>query len=186
MLPQKSFYMIRHGESIANRDGYFSGNLDVELTNTGKQQAERARTTFESLSIKPTIIIHSHLSRARDTASIINAGYQLPMIETHLLGEHHFGDWEKMPWQDVRPAFLAGQNPPNGESHEDFKNRCHKGFQFALKHEGTPLIVCHGGVFRGFSALYGKEMHGITNCTLYSFEVNESEPDFPWKITLIG
>ena len=40
MIPAKEFYMIRHGESVANRDRYFSGNLDVALTDLGKQQAE--------------------------------------------------------------------------------------------------------------------------------------------------
>lgn len=185
-LPLKHFYMIRHGESTANRDGYFSGNLDVKLTERGRQQASLARDAVENLEVKPVTIVHSHLSRAIDTAQIINEGLNLPLYETTLLGEHQFGDWEREPWEGIRPRFHAGENPPNGETHEAFGDRVKKGFQFALEKDGPVLIVCHGGVFRGFNYLYGKTMHGIENCKLYSFTPNNENDAFPWDISLIS
>lgn len=173
--------MIRHGESVANRDGYFSGNLDVTLTETGKVQADTAKRVVEALEEKPTHIVHSHLSRARDTASIINQNLALPMTETPLIGEHKFGDWEREPWDIIRPRFFSGENPPNGETHDEFSSRIKDGINMALALEGTPLVVCHGGVFRGFNYLYKQEMHQIKNCKLYSFTPTEHSK-FPWKI----
>lgn len=184
MITPKPFYMIRHGESVANRDGYFSGNLDVELTEIGIQQAEKARLIVESLEVKPINIVHSHLSRARDTASIINKKLKLPMYESELIGEHKFGDWEKEPWEKVRPRFFGGESPPNGETHQEFSSRVQKGINWALDKDGPVLIVCHGGVFRGFNYLYNREMHGIKNCKLYYFQPIDHR-EFPWKITLI-
>jgi probable phosphoglycerate mutase len=184
MITAKPFYMIRHGESVANRDGYFSGNLDVELTNTGKEQAEKARLAVEALEIKPLSIIHSHLSRARNTAKIINTNLDIPMFETPLVGEHRFGDWEKEPWETVRPRFDGGENPPNGETHEEFSNRVKEGINFSLKKDGPVLIACHGGVFKGFSYLYNRKMHDIKNCALYSFKPIDDDL-FPWEIKLI-
>lgn len=184
-IPLKPFYMIRHGESEANRDGYFSGNQDVALTDKGIAQAKEAQSTFSQLPTKPTLIIHSHLSRARDTAHIINEPHDLPMIEKSNFGEHGFGDWEKKSWESVREKFYAGEDPPNGETNKDFLTRITKGFNDVLSRPETVLIVCHGGVFRGFRALYNTQGKSVENAKLYHFEPNESAPDFPWVITLI-
>lgn len=177
--------MIRHGESVANESGYFSGNLDVALTDKGRHQAEQVKKIANNLDEKPSIIIHSHLSRARDTASIINEALHLDMLETPLLGEHHFGDWEKKPWGDVRPRFMNGEDPPNGESRAAFNARVAKGFIWALNQCEMPLIVCHGGVFRGLYENHGSEIHGIENCQLYKF-LPSNDPVFPWKVSLMG
>lgn len=33
------FYMLRHGQTVANAMGYLSGSLDTPLTSLGRQQA---------------------------------------------------------------------------------------------------------------------------------------------------
>ncbi len=174
--------MIRHGQSVANRDGYFSGNMDVELTDLGKEQASIARPHLENLTDKPLCIIHSHLQRARHTAEIMNQNLKLPMHETSLLGEHHFGDWHGEDWDIVRPHFFNGKNPPNGETHDEFMERVCKGINWALEFKGPVLIACHGGVFRAFNRLYNQPHQSIENCVLYEFTPHEATPDFPWRI----
>jgi broad specificity phosphatase PhoE len=184
-IPLKPFYMMRHGESTANRDGYFSGNQDVALTEKGIAQAQKAQHAFTKLPIKPDLIVHSHLSRARDTAFHLNKPYGLPMVENPNLGEHGFGDWEKQSWEAVRERFYAGEDPPNGETNREFLKRIKKGFNEALSMRETVLIVCHGGIFRGFRALYGMQDQITDNAKLYHFDPCRETPDFPWKITLI-
>lgn len=178
--------MIRHGQSIANRDGYFSGNLDVALTDIGREQAALARAAVEALPLKPTKIIHSHLSRARDTAAIINQNLALGMVETPLIGEHFFGDWEGTTWEEVKDAFFNGANPPNGETHDEFNARIGCGLTFAFDQTECPLVVCHGGVFRAFRALYGEPMQSTANCLLHAFTPAPDTPNFPWNIEAIG
>ena len=188
MIPAKKFYMIRHGQSVANEAQYFSGNLDVELTDLGRRQAAQARDVVENLVDKPVRIVHSHLQRARHTAEIINQDLGLPISETPLLGEHHFGDWEKQPWDKIRPRFYAGENPPNGETHQAFAERICEGLNQALgKGDDPVLIASHGGVFRAFYCLYDnfKNFERIENCVLYEFTPNDGNPDFPWDVKAV-
>lgn len=183
MITRKKFYMIRHGQSIANEKQFFSGNVDVPLTDLGRQQAEIARAQVEALEEKPVHIIHSHLQRARHTAEIINQNLKLPMSQTNLVGEHHFGDWEHKPWDDLRPAFHAGENPPNGETHDEFMLRIQRGLNWALEIDGPVLIACHGGVFRAFYRLFNNSNNfkSTENCVLHCFNPIDNEI-FPWEI----
>ncbi len=185
MIVTKKFYMIRHGQSVANRDKYFSGNLDVELTDLGRTQADSARQILEALSEKPTRIVHSHLQRARITAEIINQNVNLPMTELTDIGEHYFGDWEGKDYIPYNNGTRG--NPPNGETNKEFETRVIKGLNAALKPDGTPLIACHGGVFRAFYSIYNNahNFEATKNCVLYRFTPDETTPHFPWKIEKI-
>ncbi len=183
MIQPKKFYMIRHGESESNAGRYFGGNQDVALTEKGRAQAHRALAIIDALNDKPDQIVHSHLQRARDTASIVNTHMQLPMHETTLVGEQCYGDWEKQPWDTIRAQYDTSDNPPNGESHDDFDDRVKRGINYALDFEGTILIACHGGVFKAFRRLYNDEANhsSVANCAIFSFTPTD-HPSMPWKI----
>lgn len=185
VLPAKAFYMIRHGQSVANRDQYFSGNTDVALTDLGREQANAAQKAFEKLTQKPDIIIHSHLQRARITAEILNKPYGIPMLERADVGEHHFGDWEGQPYDLYRDRFDAGENPPNGEPHEAFHMRIQGAFTEILETYERPLIVCHGGVFRAVHGLYEAPFQKVQNAILHHFEPYD-DASFPWEIKIIS
>lgn len=183
MLPAIPFYMIRHGESTANLEQIASGHVDVALTEKGIAQAYAAQKIVEALEVKPSIIIHSHLQRARNTAKILNENLNLPMVEDALIAEQHYGDWEGKSWSITRQPTRDGIDPPNGESHADFHQRVRNSItKFVNGHAGPVMIVCHGGVFRAFGALYKAQMHGIENCSLHHFEPDAANANFPWNI----
>jgi broad specificity phosphatase PhoE len=184
-LPQTPFYMIRHGESTANLAQYASGHIDVELTETGIAQAYSAKQVAQTLVIKPTIIVHSHLQRARNTARIINEALGLEMIEDPQIAEQNFGDWEGMHWDLTRQPIRDGMDPPNGESHKNFHERVKAVVtKYVNTHPAPVMFVCHGGVFRAIGALYGHNMTGIQNCALHHFEpdMDQAAIAFPWKV----
>ncbi len=186
MLPPIPFYMIRHGESTANIAEIASGHVDVALTERGIAQAYEAQKIVDALVIKPKIIIHSHLQRAKNTAHILNENLGLPMMEDPDIAEQHYGDWEGQSWDITRQPTRAGIDPPNGERHVDFHARVGRTISKFTKNHDTPvMIVCHGGVFRAFGALYGEKIHGIENCSLHHFEpINDTKSgSFPWLIT---
>ena len=54
-------YLIRHAESESNRNRTFTGQLDIGLTDTGKEQARRLAEHFRGIS--PDAIVSSDLSR---------------------------------------------------------------------------------------------------------------------------
>jgi broad specificity phosphatase PhoE len=180
MIPVKHFYMIRHGETEANRDRIMAGSIDTPLTQLGRQQADHARSIVEQLAVKPSVIIHSNLSRARDTARIINTNLNLPMSEDAELAEIHVGDLEGAPWADC--AFFDDYiDPPNGETFPEFFERVRRAKKRALENNPGPvLIVCHGGVFRALWKIYGHDMLGVRNCHLHEFTPHPVREKFPF------
>ena len=64
--------LVRHGESIANRDNVYTGWNDVPLSKKGIEQAKNAGLKVEKIAeFAPTHIHTSVLSRAIMTADII-------------------------------------------------------------------------------------------------------------------
>lgn len=184
MLPAKHFYMIRHGETEANAAQVMAGSLDSPLNEKGRAQAKAVQQIVIKLKIKPTVIVHSHLSRARDTATIINEVLGLPMHEDSDLAELHAGDWEGKPYDTCGPMMKSWHNPPGGETFDEFCDRIRRGKTRALeKHHGPILIVCHGGVFRGLGKIYGLDIPGVfKNCHLHEFHPNPLDKKFPWTV----
>lgn len=183
-LPIRPFYLMRHGETDANVKNVLSGQEDVSLTAQGRAQARAAQAIVERLAAKPSAVVHSHLSRARETAHCVADGFGLSFSEDSLLGERHFGDWVGIPYDEYTARRAAGINPPGGESAEDFRARIAKGFTRVLAAHERPLIVSHGGVFRGFGELYGVVIGRVKNCALYAFEPHGPQANgFPWRVT---
>lgn len=183
MIPSKHFYMIRHGQTEANAAQTMAGSLDSPLTTLGRQQAFQAQKIVSMLDIKPSSIHHSNLSRARDTAAIINEALNVPMIEDPDLAEIHAGDWEGVPWSTCAQIMNEWVQGPNGEHPDDFFIRVKNGKTRALlETDGAPLIVCHGGVMRAFGALYGYEAPALfKNAHLYEF-MPADQDKFPWSV----
>ena len=62
-------YVIRHGESESNASKKWTGWMDVELTEKGKKDAEKAREVLKN--IKFDKVYSSDLKRALDTMKIV-------------------------------------------------------------------------------------------------------------------
>lgn len=186
ILPLRPFYLLRHGESEYNaRDIAAGGGVDTPLTEAGRAQAHVLAGVIDQLAIKPSRIFHSHQSRARETAEIVNQGLNLELVQSSDLQEHMFGSWEGIKWDDLRSRFSAGQEPEGGETLAEFFERAGRGMRRVLEtsSEDYPLIAAHGGVFRAFGGLYGVEIRHIGNCELRLFEPFVDAVQFPWKMT---
>ncbi len=166
--------MIRHGQTIANAEGYAAGHLDTPLTQKGEDDANHAAHTIENLLHPPHYIVHSPLIRARDTATRLNHTLQLPLYSEKKLMEQHFGTWQQQPWSILTPLIAAGQQPPDGESTSAFYARALQGISHAVTlHQGTALIVTHGGVFDALWHHYNLPKIDVKNTEFYYFEIQE-------------
>jgi broad specificity phosphatase PhoE len=165
-IPLKKFYMIRHGETEANAARLMAESIDTPLTQNGYQQANEARKVLEKLEHKPAAIFHSNLSRARDTASTMNKNLKRPMYEDC---EELFNGW---------PIVDSAETP------NEFFMRIKRGKTKALERFNDPiLIVCHGGVMRAFSNIYGFNTPGrFQNAHLYEFNPIDGDHKFPWDV----
>lgn len=178
------FYMLRHGETTANRDKIATGWLDVDLTDLGRAQAQECRGIISLLDFKPSIIVHSALSRTYHTAKIVNADLNLDMVECAGLNEQFFGDWQGQLWTDIRPIISdIGVNPPHGETQKSFVSRIWGNLNACLSaHASPPLFVLHGGIFEAIGLKFSQQITGISNCALYSFKVNKESQPFPFDV----
>jgi probable phosphoglycerate mutase len=186
MLPAKSFYLIRHGESQANRDQLTAGGgTDSPLTDKGRQQAKSLAPYLKQLELKPGAVYHSTMMRARDTAMILNEGLKLPATAHHDLREHEMGLWEGQPWATVQPLLDGGENPPSGETDAVFSQRIQSILTDIMgKHNGAdpPMVVAHGGLFHAIGLLYEYGMTHVSNCHLHLFEPYPAFDNFPWRV----
>ena len=183
MLPAKPFYLIRHGQSEANVARVACGSIDSPLTALGRSQAETLAPYLTQLEQPPVAVYHSDLSRARDTAVILNQTLKLPIYPRQDLREHHFGEWEGLPWPEVEPHLERGESPPGGESHSIFAQRIQSALSDIMaKAPGIPMIIAHGGLFHAIGFMYEYAMSEVQNCHLHYFEPNSDGGVFPWRV----
>lgn len=117
-------YLVRHGESVANRDGVYAGDTDVPLTPLGEEQAQSLARRLAPYPLD--LIVTSDLERARKTAEAIGAGRSAEVVVDPRLRECDFGRWEGRSYDQIRaeePEALArwlegGDEaaPPGGET----------------------------------------------------------------------
>ena len=164
-------YLIRHGESQANRRDVFLGHGDLDLTELGYAQA---RKTAEYLSTVPIDVIYtSDLSRAYHTACETAEGQGLKVIKNQNLREIDAGAWDFRTFDDLienDPAFAVWRSnvgracPTGGESTLALQARIVGELtRYAELHDGkTVAVFTHGTPIRTFAAYCeGKDVDGI-------------------------
>lgn len=182
-FPLIPFYFVRHGETEANVAENISGWLDSPLTEKGKKQAEEVATIVNRLDVKPSKIFHSDLSRARDTAYIINNSLNVDITEHMNLREHNFGEYEGTGYENFA-HMRDGTAPKNGESNDMFQQRIISIFNDILpKETGPVLITAHGGFIHQIQKIFKQGSHHFAkNCHLHYFEPFPENEAAPWKI----
>lgn len=98
-------FLVRHGASSASREDVFAGATDVDLSDEGRQQAERlaARLAREPLAAVYT----SPMRRTRETAAIVARPHGLEPIPRDALREIDHGHWEGLRRSEVEQRFTA-------------------------------------------------------------------------------
>jgi 2,3-bisphosphoglycerate-dependent phosphoglycerate mutase len=86
--------LLRHGESVWNSEGLFTGWVDVGLSDQGRAEARAAGAMLVEAGLRPDIVHTSVLTRAIQTA---NAALDeadlawLPVRRSWRLNERHYG-----------------------------------------------------------------------------------------------
>ena len=162
-----NWIFIRHGQSVANAEGWFSGQQNPRLTMRGEEQARRLIGALSDTPIDR--ILCSDLERARRTAQIGLGDRGLPIEIHEELRERCCGIHEG---EAVETLHLNGGyellmsfdgRPPEGESLRDVALRT---FAFLAKRDpesGTTAVVCHGALIRSVvGVLDGRPYHSLS------------------------
>jgi len=86
--------LLRHGNSLWNQKDLFTGWVDVDLSDQGREEARRAGELLGESGLKPDVLYTSVLKRAINTAHIaldqIDRNW-IPTIRSWRLNERHYG-----------------------------------------------------------------------------------------------
>ena len=150
------WYFVRHGESVANSEGWLAGHIDSPLTLRGREQARRLQESLDDLPVDKAYC--SDLKRAFDTAEIALLNSPLTATSLTTLRERHLGDWEGVKIDALRAqnqmATLLKWNgqPPGGESQRQV---AHRVLRWMVKQDSQERIILfvHGGIIRAITGL---------------------------------
>jgi broad specificity phosphatase PhoE len=156
-------WLIRHAEVELRYQGVFGGQIDMELSPRGHEQAAALAKYLHQKTV--SAIYASPMKRVRQTLRpwLVN-GVPKPTILRNLR-EVDFGDWTGLAFGQVQTRFgvsawewldqLESAAIPNAESAQAFRARVEPCLrQITQKHVGQQVaVVCHGGVIRMLLAI---------------------------------
>lgn len=82
-------YLVRHCESLGNRENIFQGQLDLDISDTGEKQLALLALRFRNIPIDA--VYSSPLKRAYKTAEAVDLYHSLPIIKLPELMEVDVG-----------------------------------------------------------------------------------------------
>lgn len=166
--------LLRHGQSSWNLENRFTGWVDVELSDLGREEARTAGLELRELQIDR--VYTSVLKRAIDTARIaleVAGKEDLPMIRDQALNERHYGDLQGLNKAETAEKYGAEQVhiwrrsfdvPPPGADGESLKTTMDRVLPYYeehivpdLKAGLNVLVVAHGNSLR--SLIYVLDKH---------------------------
>ena len=87
--------LVRHGQSLWNKERRFTGWADIDLTDQGKLEAEQAGNLIKELNIEFDAYFSSELKRAINTLKIVLKVLNktdVEIIKTNSLNERMYGN----------------------------------------------------------------------------------------------
>ncbi|MBN2852217.1 MAG: histidine phosphatase family protein [Clostridia bacterium] len=148
-------YLIRHGETVWNKERIVQGHLDSKLSTAGKNQAKLVGEKLKDYDFD--VIYSSDLERAIDTANYINEYHNQVIIIDEMLRERKLGILEGKDWETIKNDHpeaasiyhsddLDSEIPGGGESKAQFAERVRAFMdKIAIQEEGNKvLVITHG------------------------------------------
>lgn len=147
--------LLRHGETQWSLSGRHTSRTELDLTDTGRDQAMLAGQALAVLQLRDPFVVSSPRRRALTTAEL--AG--LPVHETSpLLAEWDYGAYEGRTTAEIRrevPDWLVWTHGcPGGESVAQVEARADAALALARRHlpERDVVFVGHGHFSRALLA----------------------------------
>lgn len=143
--------LIRHGETLWNKEGRVQGTSDIELSDIGMNQAGLLASSLKNQHIEA--IYSSPLKRALRTAQIINEFHSLQIHTYKELMEMDQGIFEGLSFKELmndKKDFLkkwiadpASVKMPKGESLTELQDRAWRIVEHIISQGKNALVVSH-------------------------------------------
>lgn len=154
--------LLRHGQSVWNLENRFTGEMDVDLSPLGIEEAEQAGILLKNYFIHQAFT--SVLKRSIHTLEIVlkEIGKEIPIVKSAALNERNYGDLQGLNKTETENKYGVAQvllwrrsydiSPPNGESLKNTFDRVvpfyKKEIEPEIKKDKNILIVAHGNSLR--------------------------------------
>ncbi|MCL4545260.1 MAG: histidine phosphatase family protein [Chloroflexi bacterium] len=153
-------YLVRHGQTLWNKELRYNGRTDLQLTTYGQRQAAAVGQRCRLLPL--AALITSGLRRSIETASAINAARPeaIPIEVDTRWQEIDYGQAEGLRWADICQRFpeaartWAANDPearfPGGESLADVATRVKEALTTVIQtqKDRSVALIAHGGSLR--------------------------------------
>jgi broad specificity phosphatase PhoE len=137
--------LLRHGQTEWSKSGQHTSRTDLELTDTGRGQAELAGRVLREMKLTDPLVVSSPRIRALTTAKL--AGLDVDEVSP-LLAEWDYGDYEGLTTPQIResvPDWLVWTHGcPGGESVAQVSDRADEAVAMALEHMESRDVVFVG------------------------------------------
>lgn len=168
--------IVRHAETVENRDRVFHGHSYGGFTAKGKEQVRMLRRRLDMYRFDKALV--SDLARTRETAKYLLSGRTHIIRYLKLLREKDAGEFKGKKFGEVVWDKLAGdfetRKPPGGESINDVKKRVREFLAILTSENARDLLVVGHGAFiklligqlRGQSAQDAIFSNQIDHCSI--------------------
>ncbi len=153
--------LLRHGESVWNKKGLFTGWTDVDLSPRGRSESRAAGQTLKAKKFVFDYAFTSKLKRAQKTLALVLGEMKLKNLPVKVdwrLNERHYGDLQGKNKEMIRKKYGDKQfllwrrgysaTPPGGESLKDVEKRvvaCWRGKIMPEIKKGHLIIITASG-----------------------------------------
>lgn len=99
--------LLRHGESVWNKENRFTGWTDVDLSEKGVKEAENAGKLLKDKGYTFDVSFTSILKRANKTLEIVlkEMNLNIPVYYSYRLNERHYGALQGLNKDEMRKKF---------------------------------------------------------------------------------
>ena len=99
--------LVRHGQSLWNLENRFTGWMDVDLSEKGKEEAHNAGKKLKELGFSFDVSYTSELKRAKHTLDIIlkEMNLDIPIYKSWHLNERHYGALQGLNKDETRKKY---------------------------------------------------------------------------------
>jgi len=170
-MPPTRLYLVRHGATQLSAEDRFAGEIGVDLSPEGREQAARLGERLRAHEI--SAVYSSPLSRTVETAQIVAGRCGLDIQTADGLREIRHGHWEGLTRQEVESRFAQEYSdwqqdpftfaPEGGESGVSVLARALPAIrEIVVRHAGqNVLVVSHKATIRILlSSLLGFDPRG--------------------------
>ncbi len=147
-----TIYMIRHGETDANKLFVVQGRMDNPLNDHGREQAHQTGTFLRENNLHFDVIVSSPLKRAYETATIIckELRDQKAVLAQAGFMERNFGDFDGRKIDDEYANLVTNDAIHGMEKNKDLERRVFDNLNQIVERypDKTILLITHSHVIK--------------------------------------